>query len=81
VSFDLLNFYHRRLTLFGIDSRALTVTDSSKLLAAMRPQFEAGRWQPSPIAKRGTLADVCELYAFVDHGGNGKAVLYALIVD
>jgi NADPH:quinone reductase-like Zn-dependent oxidoreductase len=75
VSFDLLNFYHRRLTLFGIDSRALTVTDSSKLLGAMTPDFEAGRLQPSPIAKRGTLADVCDLYAFVNNDGVGKAVL------
>ena len=81
VSFDLLNFYHRRLTLFGIDSRALTVTDSAKLLAAMTPDFEAGRLQPSPIAKRGTLSDVCELYAFVNNGGAGKAVLAVPIVD
>jgi NADPH2:quinone reductase len=75
VSFDLLNFYHGRLSLFGVDSRALTVTDSSKLLAAMTPEFEAGRLQPSPIGKRGTLAEVCELYAFVNNGGDGKAVL------
>ena len=81
VSFDLLNFYHRRLTLFGIDSRALTVGDSAKLLAAMTPDFEAGRLQPSPIAKRATLADVRELYAFVNNGGAGKAVLSAAIAD
>jgi NADPH:quinone reductase len=81
VSFDLLNFYHRSLTLLGIDSRALTVTDSSKLLAAMAPDFEAGRLRPSAIAKRGTLADIRELYAFVDNGGAGKAVLAAPTVD
>jgi len=80
VSFDLLSFYHRRLTLFGIDSRALTVTDSSKLLAAMTPDFEAGRLQPSPVAQRGTLAEICELYAFVNNGGAGKAVLSAATV-
>jgi NADPH2:quinone reductase len=81
VSFDLLNFYHRRLSLFGVDSRALTVTDSSKLLAAITPEFEAGRLKPSPISKRGTLEDVRELYAFVNNGGEGKAVLCAPIVD
>jgi len=43
VSFDLLNFYHRRLTLFWVDSRALTVTDSSTLLAAIAPEFESAR--------------------------------------
>jgi NADPH2:quinone reductase len=81
VSFDLLNFYHRSLSLFGADSRPLTVTDSSKLLAAITPEFEAGRLKPSRISRRGTLADVCELYAFVDSGGSGKAVLSAPTVD
>jgi NADPH:quinone reductase len=75
VSFDLLNFYHRRLSLFGVDSRALTVTESSRLLAAMAPGFESGQLQPSPISKRGTLAEVSELYAFVDSGRDGKAIL------
>jgi NADPH:quinone reductase len=75
VSFDLPTFYHRRLSLLGVDSRALTVTDSSKLLAAIAPEFEAGRLKPSPISKRGTLADVRELYVFVDNAGDGKAVL------
>jgi NADPH2:quinone reductase len=81
VSFDLLDFYHRRLSLFGVDSRALTVTDSSKLLAGIAPEFESGRLQPSPISRRGTLADICDMYAFVDNGGHGKAVLSAPIVD
>jgi NADPH2:quinone reductase len=74
-SFDLLNFYHRRLSLFGIDSRALTVTESSRLLAAIAPGFESGQLRPSPISKQGTLAKVSELYAFVDRGGDGKAIL------
>jgi len=77
VSFDLLDFYHRRLTLFGVDSRALTVTDSAKLLSAMTPLFEAGRLRPSKISKRGSLADARDLYAFVASGGNGKAVFVA----
>ena len=74
VSFDLLDFYHRRITLFGVDTRALTVTDCARMLGAMAPLFEAGRLQPSPIAKRGTLQDALELYSFVDKGGVGKAV-------
>jgi NADPH:quinone reductase len=74
VSFDLLDFYHRQLTLLGVDSLALTVTDCSKLLAAMTPDFEAGRLKPSAISKRGTLDDVFDLYTFVENGGRGKAV-------
>jgi len=77
VSFDLLDFYHRRLTLFGVDSRALTVTDCARLLDSMSPLFEAGRLWPSGISKRGTLADARELYSFVDRGGAGKAVFVA----
>jgi NADPH2:quinone reductase len=74
VNFDLLSFFHRRLSLYGVDSRALTVTESSRLLAAIAPEFESGRLQPSPISKRATLAEVSELYAFVDSGGEGKAI-------
>lgn len=77
VSFDLLDFYHRRLTLFGVDSRALTVVHCAKLLRSMLPMFEAGRLRPSRISKRGTLADARELYSFVDRGGAGKAVFVA----
>jgi NADPH:quinone reductase len=75
VSFDLLNFYHRRLSLFGVDSRALTVTESSRLLAEIAPEFESGRLQPSPISRRGTLEEINELYTFVESGGEGKAIL------
>jgi NADPH:quinone reductase len=74
VSFDLLEFYHRQLTLFGVDSIALTVTESSRLLAAMTPDFEAGRLRPSAISKRGTLDEAFDLYKFVENGGRGKAV-------
>lgn len=74
VSFDLLDFYHRRLTLLGVDSRAITVTDSAKMLASMASDFEAGRLKPSNIAKRGKLENLVELYGFVAGGGEGKAV-------
>jgi NADPH:quinone reductase-like Zn-dependent oxidoreductase len=76
VSFDLLDFYHRRLTLFGVDSRALTVTDCAKLLDLMSPSFEAGRLRPSRASKRGALGDAYDLYSFVANGG-GKAVFIA----
>jgi len=68
------------LTLLGVDSRALTVTDSSKLLAAMTWEFEAVRLKPPPISKRGTLPEVSELYAFVDSVETPRQVLSAPIV-
>jgi NADPH:quinone reductase len=74
VSFDLLDFYHRRLTLLGLDSRALTVDDCAKLLGEMAPLFESGELQPAKIGRRGTLGEAVELYGAVEKGGTGKVV-------
>ncbi len=60
VSFDLLDFYHRSLTLLGVDSRALISTDCAKLLEAMSPLFVTGRVKPARIAKSGSLEDAQE---------------------
>ncbi len=75
VSFDLRDFYHRSLTLLGVDSRALTVTDCARILNSLLPLFEAGRLKAARIAKRGSLQEARELYAYVSKGGGGKAVL------
>jgi NADPH:quinone reductase len=74
VSFDLRDFYHHRLTLMGVDSRALTVTDCAQLLNLMSPLFMNGRLKPAEISQRGSLRDARELYSFVSRGGGGKAV-------
>lgn len=74
VTFDLASFYHRRLTLLGVDSLALTATDGAKLLSSLAPLFESNRLQSSPIAKRGTLENARELYSYVAAGNPGKAV-------
>ena len=74
VSFDLIHFYHRRLALLGVDSRALTLADCAKLLDLMSPHFLAARLKPARIEKRGPLANAREMYSYVDKGGTGKAV-------
>ena len=74
VSFDLVDFYHGRLALLGVDSRALTVSDCAGLLDSLRPLFEAGKLHPAAIAKRGSLDDAAALYAHAGKGGRGKAV-------
>ena len=74
VSFDLLDFYHRRLTMFGVDSLAINVTEGASLLASLVPLFEAKLLKPSTIAKRGSLDEARELYSFVAAGNPGKAV-------
>jgi NADPH:quinone reductase-like Zn-dependent oxidoreductase len=50
VSFDLVDFYHRRLRLFGVDSMRFTARDVGEIAALLRPGFEAGALEPSPIA-------------------------------
>ncbi|HEV2274547.1 MAG TPA: zinc-binding alcohol dehydrogenase family protein [Acidobacteriaceae bacterium] len=74
VSFDMLDFYHRSLTLLGVDSRSLTVTDCANLLDKMSGFFAAGLLKPSRISRHGSLANALELYSYVDQGGGGKAV-------
>jgi NADPH:quinone reductase len=74
VSFDLVNFYHRRLTMFGVDSLALTVTDGANLLSSLAPLFESGQLKPAPIVERGTLEEARKLYSYVAAGHPGKVV-------
>jgi NADPH:quinone reductase len=74
VNFDLVDFYHRRLTLFGVDSMALTVAHGASLLSSLAPLFESGQLKPSPIAERGTLDEAKKLYSYVAAGHPGKVV-------
>jgi NADPH:quinone reductase len=73
VSFDLLNFYHRCLTLLGVDSRAFTVSDCARILDSLSPLFAKGLLKAAKIAKRGSLQDATELYAHAGKGAAGKA--------
>jgi NADPH2:quinone reductase len=42
VSFDLIDFYHNRSRLFGVDSQALTAADVAAIAEQLRPGFESG---------------------------------------
>jgi NADPH:quinone reductase len=74
VGLDLVDFYHRRISLFGVDSVALTVKDGASLLSSLTPLFEAGVLKPAAIAKRGSLDEARQLYSYVATGRPGKAV-------
>ncbi len=41
VSFDLLDFYRRRLTFYGVDTRALNTVSSAGILEQLLDGFEA----------------------------------------
>jgi NADPH2:quinone reductase len=75
VSFDLLDFYHRQLTLVGVDTRAYDTSASARILERLTPGFEDGTLKPAPIARRFGLDEAGEAYRAVDSGSlKGKAV-------
>jgi NADPH:quinone reductase-like Zn-dependent oxidoreductase len=42
VSFDLIDFYHNRSRLFGVDTQAMTAQDVAAIAEQLRPGFESG---------------------------------------
>ena len=75
VCFDLIDFYHRRLSLFGVDSRAYGTEASAAILERLTPGFESAALKPIAIAKRFTLDEAMQAYTQVDDGAlHGKAV-------
>jgi NADPH:quinone reductase-like Zn-dependent oxidoreductase len=75
VSFDLLDFYHRRLSLFGVDSRAYDTEASAAILERLTPGFESGSLKAVPVTKRFTLSEARQAYTEVNDGTiRGKAV-------
>jgi NADPH:quinone reductase len=75
VCFDLLDFYHRRLSLFGVDSRAYDTEASAAILERLTPGFESSALKPIPIAKRFDLNEAEQAFTQVNEGTlHGKAV-------
>jgi NADPH:quinone reductase len=76
VSFDLVHFYHRQLTLYGVDTRALDTVASGVILEKLRSSFEAGLLSAPSIARTCGLEDAIEAYREVDSGkANGKIAI------
>ena len=75
VSFDLVHFYHRRLSLFGADSRAYDTEACAAILEKLTPGFESGVLKPVPVAKRFSLGEAIEAFTQVEKGAiQGKAL-------
>lgn len=51
VELDLVDFYHRELRIFGVDSRTLDLTASARRLALLTPYFDHGYFRPQPIGR------------------------------
>jgi len=75
VCFDLVHFYHRRLSLFGADSRAYDTEACAAILEKLTPGFESGALKPVPVAKRFSLGEAIEAFTQVEKGAiQGKAL-------
>ena len=77
VSFDVLDFYHNRSSLLGVDSRALDTRGCAQILDRLRPGFDSSRLRPPRIAQRFPLSDAKRAYEAVAAGASGKIVLTA----
>ncbi len=76
VSFDLIDFYHKHLTLYGVDTLALDVIASGGILEGLRPLFEQNLLTPPGIVRTCSLDDAVEAYREVDNGtAKGKIVI------
>jgi NADPH:quinone reductase len=64
VSFNLVDFYHGRRRLIGVDTMALTGEQIAGTLDALREGFENGSLQPSPL-KTWPFASAVEAYEAV----------------
>jgi len=76
VSFDLIDFYHRQLTLLGVDTIPLDTVACGEILEGLRPFFEDGRLSPPIIDRTCSLDELIDAYQQIETGGaKGKIVL------
>lgn len=74
VSFDLIDFYHDRLHLIGVDSLKLDGPEIARIFAALRPGFEGGQLKPFPV-QAWPFEKAMEAYGAAAKGGSVKQVI------
>lgn len=77
VSFDIVDFYHHELQLFGVDSLKRDLTAASETLRLLTPGFDAGALVAPLVSKVLPLDRAREGYRLVAEGSNGRVVLKA----
>jgi NADPH2:quinone reductase len=76
VSFDLLDFYRRQLTLFGVNTSLFDTVASGDILDGLRSAFEQGKLTAPDIARTCSLYEAVEAYTQIDKGiAKGKIVI------
>jgi NADPH:quinone reductase-like Zn-dependent oxidoreductase len=68
VSFDLIDFYRNRSRLLGVNTMALTGTETADMLNKLRDGFDRGHLRP-PEVTIWPLQSAVEAYATVGRGG------------
>jgi NADPH2:quinone reductase len=76
VSFDLLDFYRRQITLFGVNTITMDTIASGDILDEIREAFEQGRLTPPEIARTCSLEEAVEAYRQVDSGVAGGKIVF-----
>ena len=70
VSFDLVDFFIRRLSLFGLSTLSYDTVASADILDKLRPFFEQGKLTAPDIAKTYSIDEAVEAYR---EGAGGAA--------
>ncbi len=70
VSFDLVDFFVRRLSIFGLSTLSIDAVSSAGILEKLRPLFEQGRLTAPDIARTCSIDEAAEAYR---QGAGGAA--------
>ena len=75
VSFDLIDFYHHELTLYGVDSLQCDVESAAEILDQLKPGFDSGALK-APVTQSYSLARAKEAYEALAAGkAAGKLII------
>jgi NADPH:quinone reductase-like Zn-dependent oxidoreductase len=75
VNFDIVDFYHHELQLFGVDSLQRDLVAAAETLRHLTPGFESGALLAPHVSKVLPLEQAREGYQLVAQGASGRAVL------
>jgi len=67
VSFNLVDFYHRELRLFGVDSLKITFEQAAHIFQGLTPGIEDGTFQPPPV-RSVSFSGIVEAYRLLGEG-------------
>lgn len=67
VEFDLVDFYHSRHHLIGVDTAKLTGEEIARIMDQLRPGFESGALRPA-LVKTWPLGNAIDAYGVVQKG-------------